>query len=249
MFKKIGISIILLLILNGIMFSEKQIYVQAPVIADFEDSSKITEWIIDKTSPNIDLEVVGQDKKGAIKATEGGPDALFIPADKKKYCMGVKAAFKTMGYNFIEIRPPVYKAELYPQLQDFFPTPIPNPNNHRFIPLPGELKSIDVWIAGRNFRYNLEIHLLDFNGFVYALDMGKINFPGWRNLSRIIPIYIPQEEQYIPKEKPLKFIKYVLRADPYERANKFYIYFDQMKVITDLYVVRYDGIDNIDDAW
>ena len=108
MFKTIAILIITMLICNSILFSEKQIYVQAPVLADFEDSGNITEWIMDRTSANIDLDVVGQDKKGAIKATEGGPSALFIPADKKKYCLGIKAAFRTMGYNFIEIRPPVF---------------------------------------------------------------------------------------------------------------------------------------------
>ncbi len=249
MFKKIVILIITMLICSSLLFGEKQIYVQAPILADFEDSGNITEWIMDRTSANIDLEVVGQDKKGAIKATEGGPDALFIPADKKKYCLGIKAAFRTMGYNFIEIRPPVYKAESYPQLKDLFINPIPNPNNDRFIPIPGRTKSIDVWVAGRNYRYNLEIHIQDFNGFAYALDMGKINFPGWRNLSRELPNYISQEEKHIPKERPLKFIKYVLRSDPYERADKFYIYLDHMKVLTDIYIVRYDGIDNIGDTW
>ena len=249
MIKKTGTLIILLIMLSGNLISERQVYVQAPVLADFEDPAKIAEWVIGQTSQNIDLEVIGQDKKGAIKATEAGPEALFIPADQKKYCLGVKGAFKTMGFNFIEVLPPVYKAELYPQLSNLFTNPIPNPYNDRFIPLPGRIRSIDVWVAGRNYNYNLEIWIQDFNGFVYALEMGKINFPGWRNMSKPLPVYIPQEEKHIPKEQPLKFIKYVLRADPFERADKFFVYFDHMKVVTDLYVVRYDGIDNIKEPW
>jgi len=162
--------------------------------------------------------------------------------------MGVKTAFNSQGYNYIEMLPPVYDAKLYPDIQPLFPDPIPNPQNERFIPIPGKCKSIDVWVAGRNYRYTLEIWIKDFNGFIYPLEMGKIDYPGWRNLSKKIPEYIPQEQKYLPAEKPLKFIKFVLRSDPDEVSDKLYVYFDHMKVITDVYIQRYDGYD-IKDNW
>ena len=208
-----------------------------PVIADFENAS---QWELGNTSPNIE-----KDKSGT-KIVDGGPNGLFISKDKKQKLLGVKLAFRTRGYNSAEVLPPVYKEDLYPNLKELFTNPIPNPDNDRFIPLPGNIHSIDLWVAGRNYRYTLEIWIQDFNGFIYPLEMGMINYPGWRNLSKAMPAYIPQEENYIPKEKPIKFIKYVLRADPNERSDKFYIYFDHMKVVTDLHVVLYDGYDNVD---
>ncbi len=250
MIKKILFSIIILLLFNYFLYSggeryhstKKVMSIQAPVISDFEKANIVGAWVVGETSPNSDKDMVG------IKASAGGPWGLAVSDDRKKTCLGVKAGFKTRGYNFIEVLPPVYKKELYPELQHLFNAPIPNPRNERFIPMPGKVQSIDVWVAGRSFRYTLEIHMKDFNGFVYALNMGKINFAGWRNLARDIPEYIPQEEKYFPKEKPLKFMKFVIISDPDERADKIYIYFDHMKVITDVYIERIDG-DDIRDTW
>ena len=59
-----------------------------------------------------------------------------------------------------------------------------------------------------------------------------------------IPQHIPQAEKYIPKEKPLKFTKYVIWTRPAEVVDGFFIYIDHMKVLTDLYIERFDG-DNL----
>ncbi|MDD5065667.1 MAG: flagellar filament outer layer protein FlaA [bacterium] len=244
------ITIIIVLLLTQYSFAggeeyrstKKIISIQAPALADFEDQGLDGQWVIGNTSPNVDMAVT------AVKATPGGPWGLAVPEDQKKTCLGVKTGFRTRGYNFVEILPPVYDAKSYSILQNYFNIPIPNSGGDRFIPIPGKCKSLDVWVAGRGFRYNFEVWLKDFNGFVYSLDMGKLDFPGWRNLSRDIPQYIPQEEKYFPREKPLKFVKYVLVSDPDERADKFFIYFDHMKVITDVYIERIDG-DDIRDNW
>lgn len=250
MIKKIVFSMFILLLSTSFIIAAGEAYqstkkvmsIQAPFLADFESASAINDWKIGVTSPNCDKDIT------ALKGTPGGPWGLALPDDKKKQCLGLKTGFKTKGYNFVEILPPVYKTEIYPSLKNLFNAPIPNPNNQRFIPMPGKVQSVDVWVAGRNFRYTVEVHLKDYNGFTYALEMGKINYAGWRNLSKNMPGYIPQEEKYLPKEKPLRFVKFVVRSDPDERANKVYIYFDHMKVITDVYIERFDG-DDIKDTW
>ncbi|MBU1076466.1 MAG: flagellar filament outer layer protein FlaA [Spirochaetes bacterium] len=250
MIKKFVFSIIILLLSGSFVFAEGEDYrstrkimsIQAPVISDFENTALVGQWILGETSPNCDKDIT------AVKAAPGGPWGLAVPDEGKKTCLGIKSGFKTRGYNYAEILPPVFRSDDYPGLKNLFNTIIPNPLNERFIPMPGKVQSVDVWVAGRNFRYNLEIWLKDYNGFVYALEMGKINFQGWRNLSRQMPEYIPQEEKYLPKEKPLKFLKFIVRSDPDERADKIYMYFDHMKVITDVYIERFDG-DDIKDTW
>lgn len=250
--KKLGILIVLFMLITCVMLvlgesyrsGNRTLCIQAPVIADFENTEAVNQWKIGNTSPNfsINKELIG------IQGISGGPSALAVNSNLKKTFLGIKVAFRTKDYNYFEVLPPEYKPELYPDLITLFLNPIPNPYNERFIPLPGNVQSIDVWVAGRNYSYTLEIWLKDFNGFVYALEMGKTDYSGWRNLSRTLPSYIRQEEKYLPKERPLKFIKYVFRADPYERADKFYVYLDHMKVVTDLYIVQYDGI-GIEDNW
>lgn len=221
---------------------EKIRSIETPVIIDFENPAIKDKWAIGATSPNCKKEIT------SLQIQNGGAWGLAVPDDQKKYCLGIKTGFKTRGYNFIEILPPVFSMDLYPNLKNLFPGDIPNPNNERFVPLPGNCMFIDVWAVGRNYRYDLEIWLKDWEGFVYPLNMGTLNFAGWQNLSKQIPGYVPQEEKYLPKEKPLKFLKFVLRSQPDERSDKFYCYLDHLKVISDLYIERIDG-DDIKDKW
>lgn len=244
------ISFVFILLFINLLFaggeeyrsSKKIVSIQAPVLVDFEDQATAAKWIIGNSTPNIDKDITG------VKVITGGPWGLAVPENQKKSCLGVKTGFKSRGYNFVEILPPVYQTELYPGLQSYFMAPIPNPNNERFIPIPGKADSIDIWVAGRGYRYMFEIWLKDFYGFVYPLEMGKLDYGGWRNLSREIPGYILQETRYFPKEKPLKVVKFVLSADPDEIADKLFVYIDHMKVITDVYIERIDG-DELRDSW
>ena len=152
---------------------------------------------------------------------EGAPIALsgaYMEKGKEsKYVMGVKAAFTRKGYNYIWI---------YPEKE---------------IVIPGRLKKIDVWVWGANYYYNLEVHLRDYTGVVHRLPLGSLHFIGWRNLSVEIPSYIPQYIRYLPMEKPLTLVRFVIRTAPTERVDSFVVYFDHLKILTDLYRERFDG--------
>lgn len=81
----------------------------------------------------------------------------------------------------------------------------------------------------------------DFTGVVHVLPLGNLNFTGWKNLSTEIPSSIPQSESYIPRLKRLRLEKFMLWTRPTERVSEFWCYFDQIKVLTDLFESRYDG--------
>ena len=144
--------------------------VETPVLEDFEDVARANKWIVGNTSQNIFQNLT------ALKVTNGGPVGLAVPAEDKKYCLGLRTAFKSMGYNFIELLPPVWDSSLNPKLKTLFQNDIPNPNGERFIPIPGKCAAITVWVSGRNYNYELECWLKDFWGFVYAIDMGFDKF-------------------------------------------------------------------------
>ena len=136
---------------------------------------------------------------------------------ENSYVMGVRASFTRKGYNRVWI---------YPENE---------------IVIPGAAKKVDVWVWGANYYYNLEVHLRDYRGIVHKLPLGSLHFIGWRNLSVLIPKQIPQFIRYLPMEKPLTLVRLVIWTQPTERVDDYIIYFDHLKVLTDVYRERFDG--------
>jgi hypothetical protein len=150
---------------------------------------------------------------------EGSPIALTgsYAEGENKYVLGARSSFTRRGYNRVWI---------YPEEE---------------IVIPGAAKKIDVWAWGANYYYNIEVHLRDYRGIVHKLPLGSLHFIGWRNLSVVIPVQIPQFIRYLPMERPLTFVRFAIWTEPNERVDDFYIYFDHLKVLTDVYKERFDG--------
>ncbi len=150
---------------------------------------------------------------------EGVPLAVSSSygGETNRYVMGIRAAFTRKGYNSISI---------YPEEE---------------IVIPGYVKKLDVWVWGANYYYNLEVHLRDYRGVVHKFSLGSLHYMGWKNLSLEIPGYIPQFIRYLPMEKPLTLVRFVVWTEPTERVDDYMIYFDRLKVLTDLYKQRFDG--------
>jgi hypothetical protein len=163
--------------------------------------------------------------KAQIKIIDSGAElALLYPEEEKgktRKSLGFKCGFLHRGYNWVEFYPP------------------------GVIELPGKSKQIQIWVCGMKYNYTLEIYVEDYRGMIHKIEMGSLYFSGWRSLTRDLPSYIPQEEENYPKDRPLRITKIVVRADPYERIDRFYVYFDQIKVITDVYSEQFDGLELI----
>jgi hypothetical protein len=116
------------------------------------------------------------------------------------------------------------------------------------------VKNLDFWVWGSNYDYYMEVQLRDHRGVVHVLDLGAINFAGWRNLRVQIPTYISQSVQYVPQLKTLELVKLVLWTRPSERVDGFWVYLDQIKVFTDVFESPFDGEgladpERIDELW
>lgn len=161
---------------------------------------------------------------------EGAPIALTASAagEENKYVMGVRAAFTRKGYN---------KIWVYPE---------------EVLVIPGHAKKLDMWVWGANYHYTLYAHLMDYRGIVHKLPLGSLHFMGWRNLSVAIPKQIPQTVRYLPMEKPLSLVRFEIWTEPTERVDDYIIYFDHLKILTDMYKQRFDGdelADQSDEIW
>jgi hypothetical protein len=158
------------------------------------------------------------------------PEALFgryFEGAERLRALGVHAKWDRKGYNYFELVPVAEGSD-----GDMVPTPIP---------IRGKASRLDLWVWGGNYNYYLEVHLLDHRGVPHRLFVSDLNFTGWRNLSLDIPNAIPQFVRWIPQERPLSITKFVVWTRPDERVDDFYIYFDELKVLTDVAENRFDG--------
>jgi len=157
-------------------------------------------------------------------------------------CLGVRFKFVYPGNNTVALLPPASK-----KIERYIDQLDENNNikKQEFtgIKLPGKVKAVSVWVLGRGNDYTLEAWIQDWKGSTHILKMGSVNFVGWRPLSAKVAVNVPQDVDTYPQTKNLVLTKLVLRAKPHANTEKVVIFFDAIKVLTDVYDVHFDGAD------
>lgn len=170
------------------------------------------------------------------------PDALYgrNKENKDYYSLGVHAKFDRKAYNYVEIIPAAKGSDgkLTPST----------------LMIPGKVQSIDMWVWGANFNYYMEVHVRDYMGVDHVLPLGDLKFIGWKNLSAHVPGNVPQSRNTVPKFQGLEITSIVIWTRPDERVDDFYLFLDQVKVLTDIFVTRFDGdtladMDTLNELW
>jgi hypothetical protein len=173
---------------------------------------------------------------GSHFKTEGFPQFLSeVPvfpaalrdAEGTRTSFGIRGRFNRQGYNWIDIYP------------------VDEEGNPAEFTLEGRVRTIDLWVWGSNLNYYLEAYVRDYQGRIYPIKLGDLNYTGWKNLTAAIPTYIPQNQKVLPRLQNLSFVKFRVWTKPNERVDDFYIYFHQFKVLKDEFEARYDG----DEVW
>jgi len=180
-------------------------------------------------------------------ANPAGPkhDAPVKPIPQS---FGVWGRFDRQGYNWIDM----YLAEVDAdgnEVQDD-----QGRENILEIPFPGRISSMNLWVWGSNLRFYIEAYVRDHLGIIHAINLGNIDYTGWKNLRASIPASIPQGKRIQPNLANLKFVKFRIWTTPGEQVGNFYIYFNQFKVLADVFESLYDGDDlahpeRVDDFW
>ena len=173
--------------------------------------------------------------EGAPAGKKGIPDERQIGMSLQtadKYVLGVKVEFFRRGYN-----------EFYVMAS-------------KPIPIEGISKTVSVWVAGRNFNHRLVLLLSDFFGHQFELPMGTLNFQGWKNLTVAIPPQNPdgvsgiiQNSFHFGNHMGLKILGFRIDCDPMESFGTYYIYFDDMRAMTDLFAEDNRDKDDMADNW
>jgi hypothetical protein len=214
--------LLLLLVPALSIAQEKTVNLESRVLESFDPNDRTTEWLV----------------RGSKFVTEGFPKKAYAEAwpealyganreNRELEVLGAHFRFNKQGYNYIEF---------IPVTENDQGEMVPNP-----LPIPGRARQLDLWVWGSDFDYYLEAHLEDHRGMVHTLKLGNLDFVGWRNLRIGIPGYIPQSADHVPYLKGLRLVKLVLWTKPTESVQDCYVYLDQIKVLTDMFIDRFDG--------
>ena len=153
---------------------------------------------------------------------------LNIP-DSKVY--GTKVSFYRRGYNSFEVR-------------------AVKPN-----PVEGITKTISVWVVGRSYPHVLKLLLEDYMGKQFELYVGKLNHAGWKLMTVAVPPQnatgtgIVQKDYHYGTSMGLKVVGFRIECNPWEAYGNYYIYFDDLRAVTDLYEVDMRDDDDMKDSW
>jgi hypothetical protein len=222
----------------GIALALAAIVAAAPAVAD-----EFTRNYVSKVLESFDRpgKITWEVRSSDVKPPDKIPEFTFIKVwpdqvygsnkeNAELWSMAVHAGFNRKAYNYIEIIP------VDPSKKDAQGRPEMKP-----LAIPGRVQMIDLWVWGANYNYWLDVHLQDYRGVDHVLHLGSLQYAGWRNLSVTVPGSIPQASPYIPRLRGLVITKLVLWTRPDAPVDGFYVFLDDLKVLTDLFETRFDG--------
>ena len=129
-------------------------------------------------------------------------------------------------------------------------------NPLRPIPIEGITKTVSVWVVGRNYNHELVLLIEDFFGRPFEIYMGKLNFQGWKKLTVAIPPQaddgfngIVQRNYHYNNMMGIKITGLRVDVDPWEAYGSYYIYFDDLRAVTDLFAENNRDPDDMVDSW
>ena len=196
---------------------------------------KLQEVSISKFEDNGFWRVYMPIDQGLIESRrfEGGPaDKEPLPEEEQigiagpdQFVLGVKASFFRRG-----------NAEIYVQ-------PI------RPLQVPGITKTISVWVVGRNFSHRLSVIVADYFGNVNVLPMGMMNFSGWKQLTTAVPPTLIQRDYHYNDRMGIQILGFLIEPELTETYGTYYVYFDGLRVLTDLFAEESRDPDDMVDSW
>ncbi len=150
--------------------------------------------------------------------------ALGIKEDDK-YVLGVKTSFFHRGVSYFSVHPL-------------------NP-----IPIEGIVKTLSIWVVGRNFNHVLKIMFDDYRGQSQELTIGTLNFIGWKKLTVAIPPSILQTEYHYTYRSGIRITGLKIETDALDSYGTYYVYFDDLRAVTDLFGESKRDTDDMSDGW
>lgn len=125
----------------------------------------------------------------------------------------------------------------------------------RPIAIEGITKTISMWVCGRNQGHDLYVLIEDYFGRSYELYMGNLGFSGWKKLTAVVPPSpdgehgIVQHSAYYGDRPGVRIIGFRVDCNPMLARGTYYVYFDDLRCVTDLYDMLNHDEDDMADSW
>lgn len=116
--------------------------------------------------------------------------------------------------------------------------------------MPGIVKLVSVWVAGRGKDHVLSAIVRGMDGQVMKLPMGKLNFFGWNQMEVAIPGDLSQTS-VADNLHGLYLLGFSIDTVFEQTIGTYYIYFDDLRVTSDVIdeVIRSEAGDDPSDGW
>ena len=125
----------------------------------------------------------------------------------------------------------------------------------RPLPIEGTVKTISMWVCGRNQDHELYALVQDYFGSNFELYMGSLGFSGWKKLTCVVPPSpdgehgIVQSSVYYGDKPGLRLVGFRVDCNPMQARGQYYVYFDDLRAVTDLYDMENHDEDDMSDNW
>jgi len=124
----------------------------------------------------------------------------------------------------------------------------------RPIPIEGITKTVSVWVAGRNANHELRLLIRDMRGRQHSIHMGNLNFQGWRQLTAAIPPQpfngvngvVQRSHRQLSHRTGIEIVGFQVFTDLAESYGSYYIYFDDLRAVTDIFASAREPDDMVD---
>ncbi|MCR5290720.1 MAG: flagellar filament outer layer protein FlaA [Treponema sp.] len=237
--KKYSLLVLLALCSAGLVFAQSSLSDPDPSnVGNDSAASALREVSVDKFEREGSWNVRMSPDAGVVRGRifEGAPAAKEALDDDKDtsedtHVFGVKAEFYRRGINSIYVRAA------------------------RPIPIEGVTKTVSVWIAGRNLSHELTLLVQDYFGNNYEIYMGPMSFSGWKKMTVAIPPSpdgvhgIVQSSVYYGDRPGLRIVGFRIDCNPETAIGSYYVYFDGLRAVTDLYDLENRDSDDMSDNW
>jgi hypothetical protein len=224
---------------------ERVIVLEAKVLDNFDEGDAASfvgprfDWRVEGSKFATKKDAQGQDLENPfpkLAYIKTWPATIRPTETDNLRALGINSSFTRQGFNWIDV---------YPVGPDMEQKGIG-------FDIPGRIRFMDMWVWGSNLDYTLEAYFKDWQGMIRTVKFGSIAYEGWRDLQVAIPASFPQTKKVLPNFAPLRFIKFRIWTSPGEIVDQLdstdprqktgvYIYFDQLKILTDTFEAPYDG--------
>ncbi len=173
------------------------------------------------------------------------------PVDSQRFgtVLGVRVHYPNWNNNSYALIHPPFPIKVYDDNGKFA-----NDENG-VMPNAWEIRSLSIWVNGRNYNNQIAIRLKDRNDVVHEYFMGNLYYEGWRKLVWVNPNFTSKiyaksltKVPLYPKDIPfLTFDSIVIYRQGSEWGGDFVTYIGAMDIEYTPYIVDRESVDDISD--